>query len=239
MVGSHHLEVACDWGLNGLRSLARNRIVIIVDVLSFSTATTVAVSRGAEIIPCVWDFDKAAVLARSEGAMVASRRGEGAFSLAPASLQNLTKGTRLVLPSPNGSTISRAAMDLGAARIAIGCIRNAGAVAGWASQQDNALAVIAAGERTDDGTIRFAIEDWLGAGAIVSRMDSKLSAEAEAAAAAFERFHDRLRKTLAECASGRELIDAGYPDDIDIASDLDADTAVPLLRGNAFTLAGL
>jgi hypothetical protein len=33
------------------------------------------------------------------------------------------------------------------------------------------------------------------------------------------------------------LIDLDYPDDIDIASELDVDEAVPLLHGNAFKLA--
>ena len=237
MVGGDLIDVDCDWGLNGLRALASRRIVVIVDVLSFSTATTVAVSRGAEIIPCLWNDEKARALAAAEHADLASKRGEGPFSLAPASLRNLKRGTRLVLPSPNGSTLACAAMELGAAAIAVGCIRNAGAVAGWASNQKNDVAVIAAGERYRDGTIRFAIEDWLGAGAIISRIAGRRSALAEAASAAFEKLP--IRETLAQSPSGRELIGAGYPDDIDIASELDADTAVPLLRGNAFTLTTL
>ena len=101
------------------------------------------------------------------------------------------------------------------------------------------VAVIAAGERWEDGTIRFAIEDWLGAGAIISRIAGNRSAEAESAAASFERLRLSIHATLASCPSGRELIDAGYPDDIDIASELDVDRAVPLLTGNAFTLASL
>ena len=75
MVGSDRIDVECDWGLNGLRAHASGRIVVIVDVLSFSTATTVAVSRGAEIFPCIWNDNRAAELARFHRAEVAAKRG--------------------------------------------------------------------------------------------------------------------------------------------------------------------
>ena len=47
MVGRdlQRLNVDCQWGMNGLRAIAGGNIVVIVDVLSFSTATTVAVAR--------------------------------------------------------------------------------------------------------------------------------------------------------------------------------------------------
>ena len=241
MVGRdlQRLNVDCQWGMHGLRAIADGNVVIIVDVLSFSTAATVAVGRGAEILPCEWNEERAAALAAAERAEVASKRGAGRFSLAPASLKRIPAGLRLVLPSPNGSTLAYAARQLNAASVAIGCFRNAAAVARWASNQHHDIAVIAAGEQWEDGTLRFAIEDWLGAGAIISRLTGNRSAEAEAAAAGFERLRHSIHATLASCPSGRELIEAGYPDDIDIASELDSDRAVPLLAGNAFTLAAL
>jgi 2-phosphosulfolactate phosphatase len=234
MVGSD-----VQWGLNGLRAVAGGKTVVVVDVLSFSTAATVAVGRGAAILPCEWNDERAAALAAAEQAEVASKRGFGRFSLAPASLQSIPPGMRLVLPSPNGSTLAYAARELNASAIVIGCFRNAAAVARWASSQRHDIAVIAAGERWADGTIRFAIEDWLGAGAIISRIDGHRSFEAEAAVASFERLRHHIRETLTICPSGRELIEAGYPDDIELASEIDADQAVPLLNGNAFTLAPL
>ena len=241
MVGGNlqRLNVDCQWGMNGLRAIASGNVVVIVDVLSFSTATTVAVGRGAEILPCEWNDERAAALAYAERAQVASKRGRGPLSLAPGSLKNIAKGSRLVLPSPNGSTLAAAARELDTSAVVVGCLRNAAAVAGWASKQPRDVAVIAAGERWDDGTIRFAIEDWLGAGAIISRMVGNRSAEAESAAASFERLRQSIHATLSVCPSGRELIDAGYPEDIDIASQLDVDRVVPLLTGNAFTLAAL
>ena len=230
-------RIVCDWGMNGLRAAARGRIVIIVDVLSWSTAVSVAVSHGATIFPCEWNDDRAAALALEHNAEVASRRGKGRFTLAPASLRDVPDGLRLVLPSPNGSTLADAARELGAWAIVAGCLRNARAVARWAEERRGDIAVIAAGERWEDGGIRFAIEDWLGAGAIISRISGEKAALAQAAAAAFGQLRDRLHPALADSPSGRELIGAGYPVDIDLAAELDADDAVPLLTENAFTLA--
>ncbi len=228
------MNVVCEWGLQGLRASARGRIVVIVDVLSFSTATTIAVNRGATIFPCEWNDERASAMAKAEGAEVASKRGEGRFSLAPASLRDVPRGFRLVLPSPNGSTLAYAARELGAAAIVIGCLRNAAAVASWVA--DRPVAVIAAGEKWADGSLRFAIEDWLGAGAIISRLAGSRSYDAEAAAATFMSMRGKLREVLAASRSGIELIEKGYPDDVDLASELDSDDVVPLLTLSGITL---
>ena len=227
------MNVVCEWGLAGLRASARGRIVGVIDVLSFSTAATVAVSRGATIIPCDWNDERAAQIAKSENAELASKRGHGKYSLAPASLRDIASGTRLVLPSPNGSTLAYAARDLDAEAIVIASIRNATAVARWIG--DRPTAVIPAGEKWPDGSQRFAIEDWLGAGAVITSLAGSLSYDAEAAKAAFASLRGRLRDVLAASRSGIELIDKGYPDDVDLASDLDADDTVPLFAGNGFT----
>jgi 2-phosphosulfolactate phosphatase len=229
------MNVICEWGLRGLRASAPGRVVVIVDVLSFSTAVTVAVGRGATILPCEWNDERAAALAHGERAELASKRGKGPFSLAPASLRNVPAGLRLVLPSPNGSTLAYHAQDLGAKAIVAGCFRNAAAVTRWISGRPTA--VIAAGERWDDNSLRFAIEDWLGVGAIVSRLSGSRSHDAQAAAVAFESMRNKIHGVLAASRSGRELIDQGHPDDVDLASEIDVEGAVPLLDGNAFKLA--
>jgi 2-phosphosulfolactate phosphatase len=150
-------------------------------------------------------------------------------------LRNIPRGLRLVLPSPNGSTLAYVARDLEAEAVAVGCLRNAAAVASWAAGRP--VTAIAAGEKWPDGSLRFAIEDWLGAGAIISRLSGSTSHDAEAARVAFAAMRTRLRDVLAASRSGIELIEKGYPDDVDLASELDVDGAVPLLAGNAFTLA--
>ena len=237
MVGSDSVDIECDWGLNGLRTLARDRVIVIVDVLSFSTAVSVAVTRDAIVFPCEWNDERAVAIGREEGAIVASKRGEGRFSLAPASLCDIQAGTRLVLPSPNGSTLAYAARDLGANAVIAGCIRNAAAVAKWLRAHTRRVGVIAAGERWPDGTMRFAVEDWLGAGAIISHTNGLMGPLATSASKSFDFFEKTLDDVLYHSPSGQELIDRGYPDDISIASELNADDAVPLLSENAFRLA--
>lgn len=46
----HTSECRCDWGVAGYGALAPADVVIIVDVLSFSTCVDVAVGRGAAIL---------------------------------------------------------------------------------------------------------------------------------------------------------------------------------------------
>ena len=115
-------------------------------------------------------------------------------------------------------------------------LRNPRAVAAWLSGQDNQrVAVICAGERWPDGTLRPAVEDLWGAGALVDLFDGRdIAPEAAAAASAFRAVHGDVRTALRACASGRELIDAGYPTDVDVAAELDDSAAVPVLRDGMF-----
>src|SRR3546814_14704136 len=80
-----------------------------------------------------------------------------------------------------------------------GSLRNASAVA--AAAQDAAaesirkrIAVIAAGEHWPGGNLRPAIEDLLGAGAIIERLQGRPSPEARAARAAYQSEERRVGK---------------------------------------------
>jgi 2-phosphosulfolactate phosphatase len=230
-------DVRFDWGIDGLAVLGRtSEVVIVVDVLSFSTAVDVATSRGAAIFPAPWKDDRATTLAHSVGAVLAVPRSEMSartpYSLSPASFSSVQAGSRIVLPSPNGATISLRAESPGLTVIA-GCLRNAAAVARAASAFGRRVSVIAAGERWPGGTLRPAVEDLVGAGAIIAALDGSLSPEASAAAGAF-RAVDVIAQ-LAESASGRELVDAGFPADVELAAMLNASRTVPVLREGAFT----
>lgn len=101
---------------------------------------------------------------------------------------------RLVLPSPNGSAIASAT----AGTVVAACLRNATAVARWLgfrlADSGTAVTVIAAGERWPDGSLRPALEDLLGAGALLSALcaGTGISASPEAIAPVL---HDRAFRT--------------------------------------------
>ena len=82
--------------------------------------------------------------------------------------------------------------------------------------------------------MRPALEDALGAGAILSWLPGPRSPEAEAAITIFERYRDNLVMTLDACGSGRELDGRGHQDDKFIAGELDASGCVPRFEGVGF-----
>jgi len=105
-------DLKCEWGVHGLLALQpASDAVVIVDVLSFSTAVDIAVSNGASVLPYRWKDDSARSFAMEKGAVLADgRSNEGKYTLSPASLRSIPRGTALVLPSPNGSTLALGAM---------------------------------------------------------------------------------------------------------------------------------
>src|ERR1700730_4734599 len=73
-------EVRCEWGLRGLSALGpASDVVVIVDVLSFSTAVDAAVANGASVLPYLYKDDSAQDFARTKGALLASNRSGGGY----------------------------------------------------------------------------------------------------------------------------------------------------------------
>jgi 2-phosphosulfolactate phosphatase len=221
-------EIRCEWARNGLETLAPiSDVVVIVDVLSFSTAVDVALGRGGIVLPFPVKGDSAASYAASTGAVLASDRGSG-FSLSPASLQAIPSGLKLVLPSPNGAALCYSAAN---ATVITACLRNATASADAAMRLGRTFAVVPAGETWDDSSLRPSIEDLLGAGAVISALRGRRSPEACAATAVFESFRSRLHDALRACSSGKELIERGFDADVDVAAELDTSSSVARLVG--------
>lgn len=230
-------QVQCEWGWNGVATLRdRCAVLVIVDVLSFSTAVDVAASRGGVVFPFPHG-DEVGAQAEADrvDARLASRKRAGdQLSLSPASLMKLDPGERLVLPSPNGSRLS---LEGGQAQVIAGCLRNRTAVATLARELggEGGIGVIPAGERWPDGSLRPALEDWLGAGAVIDALGPmSLSAEARAAREAFRSTREYLDEALRDCLSGRELIDRGFPQDVEIALALDVSRTAPRLSDGAY-----
>ncbi|MGM1017276.1 MAG: 2-phosphosulfolactate phosphatase [Actinomycetota bacterium] len=209
-------QVRHDWGVEGTRRLAAADVVIVVDVLRFSSVVTDAVDAG----------------------------------LSP-SLDRAREWSR------NGAAVATAAHDLGSegAVVLVGGLRNATAVARAVltlqdrRQQRTSVSVIAAGERGDDGTLRFAVEDQLGAGAIIAALGDlgidHTSPEAAASAESFRGLRRALRHLLSACGSARELADGVRadslmaadgiaPTDVADAAVVDASDTVPQLQAGEF-----
>ena len=223
----------CEWGVVGYDALAKADVVIVVDVLSFSTCIDVAIGRGAAIFPYPLKDSTASEFARAQHAELAGRRGESRYSLSPSSFLDAPAGLRCVLPSPNGAMLALRAGAVGATVLA-GCLRNAEAVAKAARRLGATFNVCPAGERWPDGSMRPSIEDWLGAGAILRLLPGKQSSEAAAAIAAFESSHHTLPEILAASGSGRELIEIGFAQDVEVAAQLNVSEHVPKLEHRSF-----
>lgn len=225
-------DVRCEWGLSGIAALApASDVVVVVDVLSFTTCVEVAAASGAVVLPYRFKDDTASDFAARSDALLASSRDGRGYSLSPASLVGIPGGTRLVLPSPNGATISLAAP---ATRTVAGCLRNATAVAREAARSGARIAVVPCGERWPDGSLRPSLEDWLGAGAVVAALDGSKSPEATTAERMFAAAGGDLKQLVRSCASAREIIDRGFAADVDLAVDFDCSDVVPVLENGQY-----
>ncbi|WP_136042930.1 MULTISPECIES: 2-phosphosulfolactate phosphatase [unclassified Microbacterium] len=206
-------QVRLDWGSAGLARLAPADIVVVVDVLRFSSTVIDAAAAGGDVS-----------LAEAEGW------------------------------SRNGAAVAAAASP--EAIVLVGGIRNASAVAREVQtiqerrQARTSVAVIAAGEADATGTLRFAVEDQLGAGAIILALSDRgidhTSPDAAVAAEGFRALRGALRHMIGASGSGRELaegvastarIEASglVPTATTDAAALDAVDVVPVLRDGSFT----
>ena len=195
-------QVRLDWGLAGLERLAETDVVVIVDVLHFSSRVADAVAEGAAVDVAeagTWSSD----------------------SVAPAIAVTAAAG---------GSTVL------------VGGIRNASAVARAIQtiqeqrQARTSVALIATGERDASNDVRFAVEDQLGAGAIIAALTDlgidHTAPDAAVAAEGFRALRRALGHLLSASGSGQDAADAEV---VAAAAKLDAITAVPVFRERGFT----
>jgi 2-phosphosulfolactate phosphatase len=204
-------QVRFEWGVAGLARLAPADIVVVVDVLRFSSSVTDAVAAGGTV-----------------------------------SFSDATTWSR------NGAAVAAAAGD---ATVLVGSLRNASAVARTVLEVQNrrqartSVNVIAAGELTDDGDLRFAVEDLLGAGTIIAALSDlgadHTSPEAAAACESARGLRRALRHLLTASGSAKEIaegvgstakmIASGIvPTEPAAASEVDATDVVPVLEGERF-----
>lgn len=227
-------DVRLEWGRHGVEQLAPiSDVIIIVDILSFSTSVDIATELGAILYPYRWKDESAMEYAQSIQAELAdfNRTSSQGYTLSPTSMMNIKTGTQLVLPSPNGSTLT---MLTGNTPTLCGCLRNAKAVATYAKRYGKKISIIAAGEQWPDKSLRIAFEDLIGAGAIISYLLGQLSPESKAGLTAFENLKSNLIPEIKNCCSGKELIDRGFEHDILLACALNTSDNVPVFVQDAY-----
>ncbi len=204
-------QVRFEWGVAGLQRLAPADVVVVVDVLRFSSTVTDAVASGRTV-----------AVAEAEGW------------------------------SRNGAAVAAAA---GESTVLLGALRNASAVAKTVlelqnrRQQRTSVAVIAAGELTDAGDLRFAVEDQLGAGTIIAALSDlgadHTSPEAAAVCESARGLRRAMRHLLTASGSGKEIAEGVaataqiersglVPTDTAAAAEVDATDVVPVLIDGAF-----
>ncbi len=241
-------RVRLAWGKQGaLHAAAQGDLLLLCDVLRFSSAAVTAAANGGLIYPCRTLLE-AAKIVREQKAVLAVSSAQvphhGQYSLSPQSFLEMTPGEKVVLPSRNGSVCASLA-ETGAA-VWAGCLLNAEA-AGREAQREaerlgKAITVLACGERgasSQEGEeTRFALEDYLGAGAILNALSLPRSPEAEVCAAAFQGVSDRLEALLRECGSGQELRSRGLEADVVFAAQWNRYWVVPKLENGAFSCNG-
>ncbi|MFO7690165.1 MAG: 2-phosphosulfolactate phosphatase [Cryobacterium sp.] len=133
---------------------------------------------------------------------------------------------------------------LGVHRVVSCSLANRTAVAEWVlarqteTGQRCSVAVIAVGERRDDGTLRFAVEDSLAAGAVVDALSSlgldHCSPEAAAASVAFEGLARAVRHLVGACETGQLLLAQNRRAEVQALSAIDTCTTVTELAHFAF-----
>lgn len=230
----HEFDVKCEWGIRGIEELSSvSDVIVIVDILSFSTCVDIATNNGAIIYPYRWKDESAKDYAKSLNASLAdfTRKYTNGYSLSPTSMVNIKSKTRLVLPSPNGSTLTLATKTT---PTLCGCLRNAKAVAEFAAKLGRRVSVIPAGEQWTNDTLRPAFEDLLGAGAIISYLTGNLSPESKAALSVYDNLKTTILDEIKKCSSGKELIKRGFEKDVYLACDFNASDNVPLLIKGAY-----
>ena len=154
------------------------------------------------------------------GAVVSGKSGVAKYSLSPLDYLNPKETAEVILVAPNGGACSIAAFP--EYPVFIGSFLNARAAARALTNSTNAangIVLVAAGEVVEDQfddlqTRRFALEDYLGCGAILNQIRMPLTAEAEICKRAFDNSLQDYVQLIRECESGKYLVERNQEADI-------------------------
>ncbi len=215
----------------------RGAHVVVIDVLRATTTIATALANGAAgVIPVLGPEDAVEIAKRLDRDRVllcgerASVRIDG-FDLdnSPASYpREVVAGKTIVFTTTNGTRALRAGAT--AASLRAGAMVNRAAVAAALAAQDGDIVLLCAGVHG-----RFALEDALGAGALVDALVDQvpgleLHDGARAAALLYRAVAPRLTEAVASADHAHELAKLGFSADLERCATLDVLDVVPILR---------
>jgi len=198
-------------------------VAIMVDVLRASTTITVAMDNFKKVF-AVKERNYAIELAKKYNAVLAGERKGATIEgfdagNSPVEIKDLS-GDTLVLTTSNGTRI----LEGMNAKSLVGSFVNAKAVAKIASKiAENHIEVVMAGVRG-----RFAIEDFLGAGEIISNLKKFELDEMSQAAYLASRDEKMVNVAVMNSQSAQGLKKLGFSQDIEMCIKRDIYNVVPL-----------
>jgi 2-phosphosulfolactate phosphatase len=203
-------QVRLEWGALGLGRLAPADVVVVVDVLRFSTMVTDAVAAGERVL-----LDDDAHAVSINGAPAAGRAAEDDALVLLGCLRNASAVAAAIADEQDGR----------GARTSVSII-----AAGERIGSDHMSPV----RFVEDLLGAGAIIDALGEHGI-----DHTSPEAAAAVEAYRGLGGGVRHLIGASGSGQELLARGEQDDVVRAAEVDAETAVPVLDGGWFRARGV
>lgn len=220
------------------KAVRRGDLVIVVDVLRCSSTIVTALANGAKaIIPMKTLGEARRERLNKPDYILAGERGglkPRGFDLGNSPLEytrERVSGRVIVLTTTSGT--QALIYSRGARWILVGSLLNARAVAeaasSIASSEDIGITIVQSGTNG-----RFSLEDFICAGAIISKLPEgniKLSDSAQASLLAFKRAEDNLCAILMGSAHSKRLIDLGLSKDIEFSCQMDYFRVVPIYDG--------
>lgn len=213
------------------------RVVVVFDVLRATTSMAAALQAGVREIRIYPDVPSARAAAAAPPTPQRPADADRLLlcgeenCLPPAGFDlgnspcgftaDLHRGRTLCMATTNGTRAILAAR--GAAAVLTGALVNAAAAARAAAATGRDVTLLCAGTGG-----QFALEDLIGAGAVLQALERRagaaqlLSDAARAARRVFLAARDDLRPALAESRGGQNIVAAGLAPDIDFAARLDA-----------------
>jgi 2-phosphosulfolactate phosphatase len=220
--------------------LAR-RTVVVFDVLRATTTMAAALAAGVSEIRVFASLHEASRAAAADSSRILCGEEQclppAGFDLgnSPGAFRRELHGGRTAyMSTTNGTRAIVAARD--AATVLTGALVNASAVARAAAAAGADVTLLCAGT---GGAV--ALEDLIGAGAVMASLGRLVSVELQSdpALVARDLYRARgqdLRAALAEAVGGRNVIAAGLAPDIDFAAHVDALDVVGRVDGSTLTV---